>query len=220
MPGRQAGSSVIAFEARLGFGEEKGGGVVVPLEHQAAAEDFVAPGIGGVPELLEDLEMGFFDADGSAGPGAVVQQEHVAEPGAHPGAEGLFAESGPEVEGAAHGLLGAVVEVVAEGWADLGLGFEGRDELALHDDQEVPLLGGAEVAGEFEGFVVEDVAAINARLDDEPGQEADEAVHLRAARDSGTQALVFRARASLFFELFGAGLPVEAHSFAHVAGQV
>jgi hypothetical protein len=102
----------------------------------------------------------------------------------------------------------------------LGFGFKGRDELAPHDNQEVPLLGGAKVTGEFEGFVVEDVVSINARLDDEPGQEADEAVHLRSARDSGPQALVFRARAGLFVALLCAGLPVEAHCFAQVAGQV
>jgi hypothetical protein len=50
--------------------------------------------------------------------------------------------------------------------------------LAIYDHEEVPLLRGAKVAGEFEGFVVEDVASINARLDDEPGQEADEAAVL------------------------------------------
>lgn len=164
--------------------------------------------------------MGFFDPHWCARPGTVVQQKQVPEPGTHCGAEGPLAKRGPEVEGAAHSLLGAVVEVVAEGWADLGLGFQGRDELAAHDDQEVPLFGGAKVAGEFEEFVVEDVAFVNARLDDEPGQEADETVHLRPARDGGPQALVFRARAGLFFDLFGAGLPVEAHGFAHVAGQV
>ena len=85
---------------------------------------------------------------------------------------------------------------------------------------EASALWSGKVAGKFEGFVVEDVASINARLDHEPGQKADEAVHLRSARDSGPQALVLRVRTSLFLELFGAGLPVETHSVVHVTGQV
>jgi len=37
----------------------------------------------------------------------------------------------PEVEGAAHGFFGAVIKVVAEGRADLGFGFEGRNAAIL-----------------------------------------------------------------------------------------
>jgi hypothetical protein len=68
---------VVAFKACSGIREEKDGRVVMPIEHEAAAEDFVALGVRGVPKLLGDLEMGLFDADGSARRGTIFQQEQV-----------------------------------------------------------------------------------------------------------------------------------------------
>lgn len=81
----------------------------------------------------------------------------------------VFREGCPEVEGAAHRFFSAIVEVVAEGRADLGLGLERGDQLTFHDNQKIPLLCGAEIAGEFEGFIVKDVAPIDAGIDDEFG---------------------------------------------------
>jgi hypothetical protein len=82
------------------------------------------------------------------------------------------------------------------------------------------LFGGAEVARQLERLFVIDVAALHASLDYEPAEEFNKTIHLRAARDGGAQALVFRAGAGLLFELFGSRLPVKADGLPHVTLQV
>jgi hypothetical protein len=86
----------------------------------------------------------------------------------------------------------------------LGLGFERRDELAIHNDDEIPLFIRAEVAGQFEGLFVKDVSAVNAGFDDELRQQFDEAIHLRAARDSAAQSLIRAAGLALLLQLLRA----------------
>jgi hypothetical protein len=113
-------------------------------------------------------------------------------------AESAFAVGGPKVVGAADGLFGTVVEVVAEG-ANLALEFDGGDEAAFIDDKEIPELGGAEIAGQGEqstllldGGVGESVGF------DDFGHQGDETVHVLARRDSGSLARIRLAASNLF----------------------
>ena len=82
-----------------------------------------------------------------------------------------------------------------------GISPRGRRQLALDDNEEVPLLIGTKVAGQFKGFLEMNVRAIDARLDHKFRQQPDEAVHLRAPGDSAAQTLVRAARFALLLQL-------------------
>ena len=144
---RQVGRGFRVFSALSahGAGHQKGRAVVMFFQHKAAAEQFVTPGVRGVTEFGEDLEVRLFHGYGRGGARGVLEQKHVANPRAGGGPEGALAECGPQIQGAAHRLLGSVVEVVAEGRADLGLGLEGGDQAALGHDEEIPFRHAVEV---------------------------------------------------------------------------
>jgi len=110
----------------------------------------------------------------------------------------------------------AVVEVVAEGGADLGLGFEGGDEFAFDNDEEAPAFAWAEIAGQFEGVPVVNVRTVDAGLGHQLCQEFHESVHLRAPSDRAAKALIGATGLALFLRLAGSGLPVEADGLACV----
>lgn len=65
----------------------------------------------------------------------------------------------------------------------MGFGLERGNQLALNDDQEIPLFSRAKVAGEFERFPVINVATVNASFDNELGQQLDKAIHWGASGD-------------------------------------
>ena len=114
----------------------------------------------------------------------------------------------------------AVIEVVAEGGADLGFGFERGDELAFDNDQEIPAFARAEVAGQFKGALIIDMRAVDARFDGEFGEEFDETVHLCAAGDGTAKALVGDTGCSLLLRLAGSRSPVMAYRVARVFGKL
>jgi len=140
------------------------------FKNETPAEKLVAYRVRGISKLVEHLEVRFLDANGGLGPRAIIEQKHVSEPWANFAAERLLTISCPKIKSASHRFLGSIVEVVAEGWPHLRLGFKGRDELAFYDNQKVPSFGRSEVPGEFESLPVENMASIDPCLDNQFGQ--------------------------------------------------
>src|SRR5438067_1646832 len=121
-------------------GKGEASGCVLALQDQALAQDLVSPGVGRSVEQRIDLEVGLSVGHGGMDPGAVLEQEEVSEERGWMLAETAFPVRGPDVLGVADSLLGAVVEVVAEAWSDLGLELDGEQELPIGDDEQIPLL--------------------------------------------------------------------------------
>ena len=105
-------------------------------------------------------------------------------------AEPAFPVGGPDVFGVADRFLGAVVEVVAEARADLGLELDGEQELAIGDDEQVPFLLWPVVAGQLQSGAGADVDRGRARADENVGQEGFQGTHLGAAGDGAAGARV------------------------------
>jgi hypothetical protein len=143
---------IVALRAPFGIGDQESSRVVMPFAYQLSAKQFVALRVGGAFELRKDLKVRLLDGNGPAGSRAVLQQEEIPKPGTGGSIEGAFSVGRPEVHGASHGLLGPVVEVVAEGGTDLGLGFDGYHQLTVLHNQKVPFLRRPEETREFQRF--------------------------------------------------------------------
>ena len=98
----------------LKIGEEKSAGGVVALADELATEQLVAPRVGGVLKLGEDLEVRLVGADGFLRGGAILEQEKIPESRGKSWAKRAFPIRRPEVEGRAHRFFRAVVEVISE----------------------------------------------------------------------------------------------------------
>src|SRR6266540_6119822 len=157
------------------------------FEDETATEQFVAFGVGRISELGKNFEVRFLHRNRSNRARTILQKKHVPNPWSRRRTKSILAKRGPQIERAAHCFFGAVIEIVAEGWPDLRLRLQCRNELGIHDDDEVPLFIGTEVSRQFQRLIVENVRPINSCFDDETGKEFDEAVHLGAACDSAAE---------------------------------
>lgn len=128
-------------------GEGEAGSSVLALQDQALAQDLVSLGVRRALEQRIDLEVWLGVGHWGMDPATVLEQEEISEEGGRMVAEAAFPVGGPDVFGVADGFLGAVVEVVAEARADLGFELDGEQELAVGDDEQVPLLFWPVVAG-------------------------------------------------------------------------
>lgn len=81
----------------------------------------------------------------------------------------------------APGFLGVVVEAVPETWADPGLELDGHQELAVGDDEQVPLLLGPVVASERGASA--DGGTRQASVDQDVGEEDFHGTQLPATGD-------------------------------------
>src|SRR5574337_255598 len=180
----------------------------MPFQYDLAAENFIAAHVRSADEFGKDFEKRLLDLDRAVRGDAVLQHEEVAKKRLGTAKVGTLAVRGPEVKGASDRLFRPVVEVVAEGWADLGLGLDrGKKRLLAHHEQ-VPLLGWAEEARQLDSLLPEDIPFRNPGRCYQFREEVDESIHLRATGDSTTQALVSLAGLPLPILLPRPSLPV------------
>src|SRR5260370_19979529 len=171
-------------------GEGQAGGGVLALEDESLAQDLVPPGIGSALEYWVDFEVGLCVGHRGVDLPAVLEQEEVPEEGCLVPAEPAFAVGGPDVLGVPDCFLGAVVEVVAEAGADLGLELDRDQELAVGDDEQVPLLLRPVVPRERERGTGADVCTRKASVDEDVSQEHFQGAHLGSAGDRAAGASV------------------------------
>ena len=171
-------------------GEGDTGSGVFTLEDQALAQDFVSLGIRRALEQGIDAEVRLGVSHRGMDPVAVFEQEEVSEEGGRVVTKTAFTVCSPDVFGVADGFLGAVVEVVAEARADLGFELDGEQELAVGDDEQVPLLFWPVVAGQLQGGAGADVIAGEPGADKNVGQQCFQRTHLGATRDGAAGACV------------------------------
>jgi hypothetical protein len=126
-------------------------------------------------------------------------------------------EGCPQVQGRAHGLFDPVVKVVAERWTHLRLGFDCGNELAVFDHKQIPLLRRAVESRQLQCPPVEDAARLYSRISDDPGEELDKAVHLGAAGDGASKALISAPARFLLVLLAPTRDPVVGNGISHSA---
>jgi len=152
---------------------------VMPFQHELAAENLIAAHVRSVDEFGKDFEMRFLHLDRAVGGDAVLQHEEVAKKRLGAAQVGTLAVRGPEVKGASDRFFRPIVEVVAEGWTDLGLGLDrGKKRLLAHHEQ-VPLLGWADEAPQLDGLLPEDIPFRDPGRRYPFREEVNESIHLR-----------------------------------------
>lgn len=142
-------------------------------------------------ELLEDREMRRRVPNGTAGLRRIFDHHQPADEGTWLLAESLFPVGCPEVMSCSDGFLGTVVEIVAERWPDMAFQFDGCDQLALVDHQQIPQLCRAEVAGQGQHRPVLVNLGVGQTIGlDDIEHQGQESVHVLAACDASAFTLV------------------------------
>ena len=151
------------------------------LKNKFPAEEFVPATIRCADKLGENLEVRLPNFHRVAGCVAVLQHEKVTEERLRACEIGMFSIRGPEVESASHRLFGSIVEVVAEGWPNLRLRFNGKKQRVVADNEQVPFLGRSEKTRKLNIIVPINTRRGNPGRDDKIREEVDEPIHVRSA---------------------------------------
>jgi len=203
------------FKAAVTSRQQKSRCVVLSLPDKLSAEQFVTSRVGSFDELGKDLEVRLYDPDWQAGLCTVLKQKQIAKPWPHRFVKSPFAVSRPKVESSAHGLFGAIVEVVTERGADLRLQLYGCNELTVTDDEEIPFFGWSKETRKFQGLTGEDVFVRDTSVYKQSSDKLAEPHHLVAAGYGATSTLVGSSLFDLSLALLLAGAPVVSNSLRY-----
>ena len=107
--------------------------------YQTLTENVVSLRIGCAAKSGIDREMRLLVRDRGVRFRAILEQHDPSQERArYIVPKGPFSVGGPKIVGGSNGLFTAVIEVVAERWADLGFEFKRGHELAAMHHQHVP----------------------------------------------------------------------------------
>src|SRR5581483_7068338 len=123
----------------------------------------------------------------------VLQEHQVTQPRALGWLERTFLVCRPQVRRVAERFLGAIVEVVPER-TDLRLKLDDGDQLPVGDDQQIPILLGAEPTRKLGPLLPVDVGSLKPRCDEQLDHEFAEPVEVFAAGDCAPVAAILAAR--------------------------
>ena len=152
--------------------------------------------------------------------GAVFEQEEVPEEGRRVPAEPALAVRGPDVLDVPDRFLGAVVEIVAETGSDLGLELDSNQELAVGDDQQIPVLLRPVVPGDRQRGTGADISPGQAGAEEDIGKERSQRAHLGSAGDRAAGAGVDPPRVDLLLLLAAPRIPERLHGFLETFREV
>src|SRR5574337_819562 len=181
---------------------------VMSFQHKLAAEHFIAAHVRSADEFGKDFEMRLLYLDRAVGGSAVLQHKKVAKERLGAAQVGTLTVRGPEIKGTSDRLFRPVVEVVAEGWTDLGLSLDRGKKCLLAHYEQVPLLSWPKEARQLDGLLPEDMPLRNPGRRYQFREKVDESIHLRAAGDGATQSLVGLAGLPLLILLSRPSLPI------------
>lgn len=210
-PGRLGHLRVCAGGRVLPSRQQQAGRRVVAFAHELFAQNLVPLGAGRPNELREDGEMRGSRSDGGAGRFAILQNHQPSDERLVGGAVCGLAMRQPKVCRRPDGLLGPIVEVVAEARADVALELDRGDQPPVVDHQHVPELRGPEISGKGDEAALPvylgglETVRPDHRLDD-----FEEAVQILAGGDSRALPLVGPAILGL---LLAGAFPIAPKSF-------
>lgn len=191
---------------------------------QFPAEQVVPGRIGRALEFLENREMRRGFPNRLTGAFAVFHQDKLADEGT-----GVFAESAlpigrPEIQGGSKRFFRAVIEIVAEGRADLAFQLHRRHQPSFPHHQQVPELGGPKVPRQGEHPAMEaDFRVFQSVPPHDVLNQGQESIHVFPASYSGPLPLVERAAFDLLLPGGFAASPKPLHGLlclALVAGDI
>ena len=129
----------------------------MPFDHKLSTKKLIPAHIRRAFKFREHLEVRFLDADRTFRGVTVLQHEEIPEEREFGTVQkSPFAKRGPQIEGTAHGFFGSVVKIVAEGWTNLGFGFDGCNQHPVTDDEQIPFFGGSEESRQLDRTIAED----------------------------------------------------------------
>ena len=99
--------------------------------------------------------MRFLHVDRPVGCVTVLKHEEVAEERLWTIKVCLFSKGCPEIKGAAYCFFCPIIEIVAEGRADLRLGFDSSEQCSLTNNEEIPFFGGSKETRKLNGLLSE-----------------------------------------------------------------
>jgi hypothetical protein len=152
--------------------------------------------------------MRFLDPDGPIRRLTILKHEKITKKWLMALEIGAFPEGRPEIKGATHGFLSAIVEVVAERRAYLRFCLYRGDQCLFPNDQKIPFLCRSEETRKVNGLFSKGIPFGYSSPSDEFREKINKTVHLGAAGYCAAQSMVGPATFLLLVPLGGPAFPI------------